>query len=106
MGVTGAGGEFLFGWLKFFSHGPLSSSFLGLPYRILNMNHKKELLRGLRVEDTFTVGCAFLESWILLLVILNGDFCFSGLGFQGPLGVLGFRVLCVGFRISSSGSFV
>ena len=25
----------------------LSSSFLGLPYRILNMNHKKEILRGL-----------------------------------------------------------
>ena len=31
------------------SHRPLSSSFLGLPYRILNMNHKKELLRGLWV---------------------------------------------------------
>ena len=29
---------------------PLSSSFLGLPYRILNINHKKELLRGLWVE--------------------------------------------------------
>ena len=28
---------------------PLSSSFLGLPYRILNINHKKELLRGLWV---------------------------------------------------------
>ena len=27
-------------------HRPLSSSFLGLPYRILNINHKKELLRG------------------------------------------------------------
>ena len=26
------------------SHRPLSSSFLGLPYRILNINHKKELL--------------------------------------------------------------
>ena len=25
----------------------LSGSFLGLPYRILNMNHKKELLRSL-----------------------------------------------------------
>ena len=32
------------------THRPLSSSFLGLPYRILNMNHKKELLRGLWVE--------------------------------------------------------
>ena len=28
---------------------PLSSSFLGLPFWILNMNHKKELLRGLWV---------------------------------------------------------
>ena len=32
-----------------FTHRPLSSSFLGLPYRILNINHKKELPRGLRV---------------------------------------------------------
>ena len=31
------------------THRPLSSSFLGLPYRILNINHKKELLRGLWV---------------------------------------------------------
>ena len=29
-----------------YTHGPLSSSFWGLPYRILNMNHKKELLKG------------------------------------------------------------
>ena len=27
------------------THGPLSSSFLGSPSRILNINHKKELLR-------------------------------------------------------------
>ena len=26
--------------------GPQSSSFMGLPYRVLTMNHKKELLRG------------------------------------------------------------
>ena len=32
-----------------FTHKPLSSSFLGLPYGILNINHKKELLKGLRV---------------------------------------------------------
>ena len=32
------------------SHRPPSSSFLGLPYRILNINHKKELLRGLWVS--------------------------------------------------------
>ena len=31
------------------THRPLSSSFLGVPYRILNTNHKKELLRGLWV---------------------------------------------------------
>ena len=29
------------------THRPLSSSFLGLPYRVPNINHKKELLRGL-----------------------------------------------------------
>ena len=29
------------------THRPLSSSFWGLPYRILNINHRKELLRGL-----------------------------------------------------------
>ena len=32
-----------------FTHRLLSSSFLGLPYRILNTNHKKELLRSLWV---------------------------------------------------------
>ena len=32
------------------SHRLLSSSFLGLPFWILNMNHKKELLRSLWVE--------------------------------------------------------
>ena len=32
---------------KYSTHRPLSSSFLGLPYRILNINHKQELLRGL-----------------------------------------------------------
>ena len=33
-----------------FTHRLLSSSFLGVPYRILNINHKKELLRSLWVE--------------------------------------------------------
>ena len=32
-----------------FTRRPLSSSFLGLPKRILNINHKKELLRSLWV---------------------------------------------------------
>ena len=42
---------------------PLSSSFLGLPYRIPNISHKQELLRGLwvsppwRVEAATGVGC-------------------------------------------------
>ena len=31
------------------THRPLSSPFLGLPYRILNINYKKELLRSLWV---------------------------------------------------------
>ena len=35
--------------LPVFTHRPLSSSFLGLPYRILNINHKKELLSCLWV---------------------------------------------------------
>ena len=35
------------------THRLLSSSFLGLPYRILNMNPKKELLRSLWVEVSF-----------------------------------------------------
>ena len=31
------------------AHRPLSSSFLVLPYRVLSINQKKELLRGLRM---------------------------------------------------------
>ena len=30
---------------------PLSSSFWGLPYRILNIDHNKELLRGLWLRE-------------------------------------------------------
>ena len=30
-----------------FTHRPLNSSCLGLPYSILSTNHKEELLRGL-----------------------------------------------------------
>ena len=37
------------------THRPLSSSFLGLPCRILNVNHKKELLRGLWVGRTWRI---------------------------------------------------
>ena len=42
----GGGGGGVEGML---THRPLSSSFLGLPYRILNIIHKKEPLRGLWV---------------------------------------------------------
>ena len=31
------------------THWPLSSSLLGFPYRILNINHEPELLRGQKV---------------------------------------------------------
>ena len=34
-------------WVMKVTHRLLSGSFSGLPYRILNMNHKKELLRSL-----------------------------------------------------------
>ena len=42
-GGGGGGGDFGCWWS---THRPLSRSFLGLPYRILNKNHKQELLRG------------------------------------------------------------
>ena len=32
------------------THRPLSSAFLGLSYRILNIKHKQELLRGVWVD--------------------------------------------------------
>ena len=38
------------------THRLLSSSFLGVPYRILHMNHKKELLRSLWVVLNFDAG--------------------------------------------------
>ena len=38
------------------THRLLSGSFLGLPYRILNINHKKELLRGLWAVRSLSVG--------------------------------------------------
>ena len=38
------------------THRPQSSSFLGLPYRILNMNPKNELLWSLWVIDTYFEG--------------------------------------------------
>ena len=38
------------------THRLLSSSFLGLPYKILNINHKKQLLRSLWVSPLAAVG--------------------------------------------------
>ena len=35
-----------------YTHRPLSSSFLGLPYSIVKINHRKELLRGLWAQQT------------------------------------------------------
>ena len=45
------GGSLLLGgsWVVISTHRLLSSSFLGLPFRILNVNHKKELVRSLSV---------------------------------------------------------
>ena len=49
--------------LVLLTHRPLSSSLLGLPYRILHINHKKELLRGLWVDPIWTVMHAPQYSW-------------------------------------------
>ena len=40
----------VFGGFGLRTQRPLSSSFLGLPYRVLYIYHKKELLRGLWVR--------------------------------------------------------
>ena len=55
------------------THRPLSSSFLGLPYRILNINHKKELLRGL------WVGFMGLRSWSSVVFVGGGGFVYKGI---------------------------
>ena len=58
-GLEGHGLEFwVYGvptLILWFMHRPQSSSFLGLPYRIPNMNPKKELLGGLWVVCTSSV---------------------------------------------------
>ena len=48
--------------LGMFTLRPHSSSLLGLPYRILNMNHKRELLWGLRVGCSVRVTGIRAES--------------------------------------------
>ena len=45
-----------------YTHRLLSSSFLGLPYGILNINHKKELLRSLWV-GYFALRARSLPWW-------------------------------------------
>ena len=51
------------------THGPLSSSFVGLPYRILYMNHEKELLRGLWVYILHKkLYCATLRHYGLYVI--------------------------------------
>ena len=44
------------------THGLRSSSFFGLPYRILNMNHKQALLRSLwvkAIQETLSINESF-----------------------------------------------
>ena len=53
------------------THRPLSSSCLGLPYRILSINHKKELLRGLLVSGRLTFLKIRIEAGAVLLPALN-----------------------------------
>ena len=50
------------------THRPLSSSFLGLPYRILNINHIKELLRSLWVF----IKAPMLRVWDQCMVLGSG----------------------------------
>ena len=49
------------------THRALSSSFLGLPYRILIINHKKERLRGLWGASSFPISS--LLPWALLALL-------------------------------------
>ena len=66
---------------------PLSSSFLGLPYRILKINHKKELLRSLWVGLTTAlsgvraVGCVPRAPFAPCLAGPEGTWKFVGLIF-------------------------
>ena len=71
---------------------PQSSSFLGLPYRILNMNPQKELLWGLWVGYRGLGSRAF--RFQVLGLGLHG-FMVLGLG----CGVWGLTFRPVGFRV-------
>ena len=68
------------------THRLLSSSFLGLPYRILNMNHKKELLRSLwvfRIVRPSSLRRFLLDSFLDLVAAL-GPSQFRGLAGATP----------------------
>ena len=59
-----------------FTHRPLSSSFWGLPYRVLNINHKKELLRGLWLMGRDVSGFRSLGRRLCpKLTFRNASFC-------------------------------
>ena len=73
------------------THRPQSSSFLGLPYRILNMNPKKEVLWGLWVN--------IFRVWVLGFGLCGSGFTVRALGFQ----LLGSGVQRVRFGIQGFG---
>ena len=95
---------FILFWSSFdlTAHRLLSNSSLGLPYRILNMNHKKELLRSLWVELA-------QESDIALICCLPGTGCSvssSKPQALNPKQGLGLRVSGLAqFSVSSRGTF-
>ena len=76
---------------------PLSSSCLGLPYRVLNINHKKELLSGLWVERLSRPSHASKVAWHLLRrdAVLRGISC-EGMLWEVPprAGLSGPRTAC------------
>ena len=79
-----------------FTQRPQSSSFLRLPYRILNMNPQKELLWGLWVKFSGQgawIAVAWLEIWGL-----GYGLCFTCWDF----GISGFRN-CLSKFVSDSG---
>ena len=67
-----------------FTHRPLSSSFLGLPYRIQNKSHKKELLRGLWVFRPLD----YMGTRSLAVCMHCAECCFHGIPWQAKLPIL------------------
>ena len=85
------------GGISLCTHTPLSSSFLGLLYRKLNISHKKNYLGTLWVVTNFPEG-AICPVQIALLQAVPG-----GLGFR-VWGCLGFKGLGFGHPRHSKGS--